>query len=89
MNFLIGIFTIFSKRLSYFSSLGPVIIIFLIFCTSGFFLEMDDSGISDPVVEAGPSDDPTAGENESLITLGKRAAESDASNESANDDVSP
>ena len=42
----------------------------------------------DPIVEAGTSNDPATGGNESLITLGKRAAESEASNDSANDEVS-
>ena len=42
----------------------------------------------DPIIEAGPSNAPAAGGNESLITLGKRAAESEASNDSANDEVS-
>ena len=88
MHFSIGIFMLFSERLSYFSCLGPVIIIFLIFRTSGFFWKMDDSCLPDPIVEAGPSNDPAAGSNESLITLGKRAAESEASNDSANDEVS-
>ena len=39
MHFSIGIFMLFCERLSYFSCLGPVIIIFLIFRTSGFFLK--------------------------------------------------
>ena len=42
----------------------------------------------DPIVKAGTSNDPAAGGNESPITLGKRAAESEASNDSANDEVS-
>ena len=49
---------------------------------------MDDSCIPDPIIEAGPSNVPAAGGNECLITLGKRAAESEASNDSANDEVS-
>ena len=42
----------------------------------------------DPIVEAGTSNDSATGGNESPITLGKRAAESEASNDSANDQVS-
>ena len=42
----------------------------------------------DPIVEAGTSNDPATGGNESPITLGKRAAESEASNDSANDEES-
>jgi len=49
---------------------------------------MDDSCMPDPIVEAGTSNDPATGGNESPITLGKRAAESEASNDSANDEVS-
>jgi hypothetical protein len=41
-----------------------------------------------PIVEAGTSNDPATGGNESPITLGKRAAELEASNDSANDEVS-